>query len=113
MKEYPIDDRLRREWKLPLNLAGLSISKCCDEPTRIVRSMQGGFVTRNCPRCKKGPGRILPEHVFNKLKLNLSCPQCGLKLRNGKDGYGNYVLICDGCRLFVKLADLVPHWSEI
>ncbi len=113
MTEYFIDEGLRRKWKLPLNLGGMSLSRCCDQPTRVVRSMDNGFVTRNCPRCKQGPGRLLPEQVFNNLTPNLRCLQCEHKLSNGRDRYKNYVLICDGCQMFVKLADLIPHWSEI
>jgi len=113
MIQWPIDEELCRKWKLPLNVGGMNLSRCCNQPTRIVRSMDGGFVTRNCPSCKKGPAHVLPIHVFKSLRLNLRCPQCNEKLCNGRDWYKNYVLICDTCDIFVKLADLIPHWSEI
>lgn len=75
MKEVPVDDSIREIWKkYPLRISGLKDSRCHGKPTVLVQSMDGGFVTRNCPEC--GGYESLSETDFHLLGLWVACPDC-------------------------------------
>src|ERR1700687_1808862 len=106
MREHPVDNDIRNFWKsFPLRIPGHSISPCHREPTLLVQSMEGGFVTRNCPTCSRN--ETLPKAVFlNELELWVACPKCKVRMNPGYDPRGNYAYICDACDLYIKLASL-------
>ena len=112
MKEFPLDPQIRETWKkYPLRLSDGSKSTCCGLPTVLVQSMEGGFVTRNCPRCAKKD--TLPEDVFISLDLRVACPECKQPMEPGRLPYTNYGYRCDRCDLGIKLADLLPRWTDL
>lgn len=112
MREYPVDPQVREIWKkYPLRLSGGSTSLCCSLPTVLVQSMDGGFVTRNCPKC--GQRELLPEADFRALDLWVACPGCKQPMVPGRLPYSNYGYLCEGCNLGVKLADLLPRWTDL
>jgi ribosomal protein S27E len=79
MRQYPPDPEIAKIWKIyPVRIPGRSIAPCHNEQTVLVQSMDGGFVTRNCPRC--GNAGTLPEDVFEKLDLWVACPQCKARM---------------------------------
>ena len=79
---------------------------CCNAPSRIVRSREGGFVSQNCIRC--GRPRKLPMTALPKL----ICPSCHRELENYINYNKNYAYRCISCGMSIELADLVPPWSE-
>jgi len=83
-----------------------TISNCCQSPSLIVKSREGGFVTQNCLKCEKPRG--LP---FNQ-QPDLECGACGKTLEKFKDFSGNYAYRCNQGGNDFLLADIVPHWSE-
>jgi endogenous inhibitor of DNA gyrase (YacG/DUF329 family) len=112
MREYQIDPKIREMWKVyPVRIEGRSTSWCHREPTLLVQSMEGGFVTRNCPTC--GKFETLPEAVFLKeLNLWVACPNCKRRMKPGVV-FKNYAFVCETCDIFVKLAELLPRWSDL
>ena len=75
MKEVPLDEAIREIWrKYPVRISGLKESRCHGKPTVLVQSMEGGFVTRNCPEC--GAYETLPETDFRQLGIWVACPDC-------------------------------------
>lgn len=112
MKEYPVDPKVREVWKkYPLRLSGLTTSRCCGLTTVLVQSMEGGFVTRNCPGC--GDKNSLPEVDFLKLGLWVACPECKKPMVAGRLPLSNYGYTCEACDLGIKLADLLPRWTDL
>lgn len=112
MREYQIDPAIRQIWKIyPVRIEGQSTSFCHRQPTLLVQSMEGGFVTRNCPAC--GNSQTLPESVFlNELNLWVACPECKQRMRRGMM-FKNYAFICEKCQVFIKLAEFLPRWSDV
>lgn len=111
MRLFPIDETIREIWKIyPLRLSGLSHSRCCGQPTVLVQSKEGGFVTRNCSEC--GQFDTLPEAVFKRLSLWVACPLCQAPMKSGLL-FSNYGYQCKNCDIGVRLADLLPRWSDI
>ena len=113
MEVFPLDPKVRDIWKIfPLRIPGLSMSDCCGEPTLLVQSMDGGFVTRNCSRC--GESTTLPETVFkDELDLWVACPECGERMKPDVLPDKNYGYVCVSCDVGVKLADLLPRWKDM
>ena len=112
MKEYPVDPDVREIWKkYPLRLSGLTISRCCGAQTVLVQSMEGGFVTRNCAHC--GEKEFLPEGDFLRLGLWVACPQCKKPMTASRLPHSNYGYTCAACNLEIKLADLLPRWTDL
>lgn len=111
MTRFPIDPQIREAWKnYPLRLSGLSRSRCCNATTTLVQSMEGGFVTRNCQKC--GAKDTLPEDVFFNLSLWVACPRCKQEMA-AQVIEKNYSYVCDKCQLFIRLADLLPRWTDL
>lgn len=82
-------------------------SKCCNYKTLLVRSMTGGFVTRNCLKC----GRR--DTVSIEQLPDLNCDFCGYKLDVQFLDRKNYFYICPKCNKNWKLADFLPDWFEL
>lgn len=112
MRQFPSDPEIEKIWKIyPVRIPGQSISRCHNEQTVLVQSMDGGFVTRNCPQCGNKDD-TLPRYVFEKLDLWVACPQC--KTRMAPEIVDkNYAFTCRGCDLYVRLADLLPRWNDL
>ena len=113
MEEYPVDPKVRGIWKIyPVRVLGRSISDCCGEPTLLVQSMEGGFVTRNCSRC--GQYTTLPERVFkNEIDLWVACPKCKGRMKPEVLPDKNYGFVCTPCDICIKLSDLLPRWEDL
>lgn len=103
MPQYPIDKSIREIWKLyPVRIGGKSLSECHSKPTILVQSMEGGFVTRNCPEC--GSQATLPRCTFlNEIDLWVACPKCKGQMEKRIVGT-NYAFTCDRCILYIDLA---------
>ena len=112
MREYPIDERVREAWKLfPLRLSDGTKSDCCGLPVVLVQSMEGGFVTRNCPRCNQYES--LSEATFLSLDLWVSCPECRRPMEPGRLAYANYGYTCKACSLGIRLSALLPRYEDL
>lgn len=107
-----MDQGIRGIWKIyPVRIPGASLSRCHSEPTILVQSMEGGFVTRNCPAC--GNPETLPQRTFlHEIDLWVACPQCKGRMAPGIVDR-NYAFACDKCQVSIDLSDLLPRWSEI
>lgn len=81
-------------------------SKCCKSKTILVRSMSGGYVTRNCLKCGK------PATVSIEQLPDLDCDFCGNKLEV-QVLEKNYFYVCAKCDKKWKLADVLPDWFEL
>jgi hypothetical protein len=69
MRIHLIDPKIREIWRVyPVRISGRSMSRCCNQPTVLVQSMKGGFVTRNCPKCGQ-PDTLPPEVFLNELDI--------------------------------------------
>lgn len=94
----------------PLRLKGPSPSPCCAWPSLLVRSMDGGFVTRNCMKCWR-PTTLSNYDFFYRLSCVVACPECGQEMyREFIDK--NYGFVCHDCDLGIQLADVVPRWND-
>jgi len=112
MREYPIDQRVRETWKLfPLRLSDGTRSDCCQLRVVLVQSMDGGFVTRNCPRCNRS--QYLTDAAFRSLHLWVACPDCKQPMEPGTMPYSNYGYTCERCDIGVRLADLLPCYTDL
>jgi hypothetical protein len=98
-------------WKTyPVRVVTPGLSRCCQAPRLLVQSMKGGFATANC--CKCSQAWTIGRQEFERLDLWVSCPECRSSMK--RDEFcKNYGYSCIACDLFVKLADLLPDWSDI
>ncbi len=112
-KPYPIDENIVRMWKnFPVRISGHSTSRCCHKPTILVQSMQGGYVSRDCPEC--GNPTTLPEEVFlEKLDLYVACPICRARMVAEILFNKNYGYTCQACKIYIDLASLLPKWTDL
>jgi hypothetical protein len=112
MKIYPLDPEIRKIWKIyPVRIPGGSTCHSCHEETVLVQSMDGGFVTRNCPLCNKEA--TLPEHIFKQLNLWVACPKCKKRMASQKLPDGNYGYTCSFCNIAIPLFALLPKYTDL
>lgn len=83
---------------------------CCGEPTILVQSMDGGFITHNCLICGKKHA-LTNEDFLKKLNLWVSC-RCGERM-NPEIIRKSYGYRCVKCQIGLKLSDLLPKWDKI
>jgi hypothetical protein len=93
--------------KAPRFIYSVEASKCCNSKALLVRSREGGFVSQNCLKCGK-PAYVAPESL-----PDLSCDFCGASLETVKLDGTNYFYKCCKCGHSWKLADNLPHWTEL
>ena len=94
--------------KTPRFIYSESKSPCCKFKELLVRSRAGGFVTRNCLKCFSQCDYVREIHL-----PQLDCEFCGMSLKMEFLDGKNYFYKCFGCRRTWKLADQIPHWSEL
>jgi predicted Zn finger-like uncharacterized protein len=112
MTELPLDDSVTEVWKsFPLRITDGSKSECCGFPVVLVQSMDGGFVTRNCPSCSARYS--LSDDSFRALAIWVACPRCRLPMEAGRLPYSNYGYLCQSCQVSIRLASLLPRWTDI
>ncbi|MEJ2672796.1 MAG: hypothetical protein P8168_11475 [Deltaproteobacteria bacterium] len=81
-------------------------STCCSSKALLVQSRAGGLVSQNCLQCGK------PDTVSLENLPDLVCDCCGSVLLK-KIQQKNYFYFCHKCNRNWKLADNLPHWSEL
>jgi len=82
------------------------LSLCCDNKALLVQSREGGFVSQNCLKCGK-------QNTVSLENLpDLICDCCGSNLSK-EIQQKNYFYACHKCERNWKLADNLPHWSEL
>ena len=120
---YPAD--IIAGWKsYPVRILGPRPSKChsrdCHgQPTVLVHSMAGGFVSANCSTC--GAKDTFSEDEFLNLALWVSCPFCRRQMEPRmlsrvagiKKLAGNYGYVCFPCSRYTLLADMLPSWEDL
>ena len=101
IKEYPVDPAVQTLWKqFPLRISSESQCYTCKEDMILVHSRTGGYVTRNCPKCKHYEN--LSESDFKKLRLYVACPKCKKRMFAETLPYtlnANYGYVCHDCHL--------------
>ena len=112
MPHWKVDAETRACWNsYPVRIVGLRMSLCHGKTTLLVRSMEGGFVTANCAEC--GNKDNLSEQGFFDLGLWVSCPRCTKRMKSGIIDQKNYGFSCQDCEIHLRLADLLPLWSDV
>jgi hypothetical protein len=94
--------------KAPRFLYSVGLSSCCNSKALLVRSRAGGFVSRNCLKCGKESAYVRQNQL-----PDLECEFCGTNLATTKLDEENYFYKCGKCGRSWKLADYLPHWSEV
>lgn len=111
MRRYEYDKDRCDGWKsYPVRFTLDRLSGCCRKPLVLVQSMEGGFVTANC--FKYGQRNTVSDGEFISLLLLVSCPKCKA-IMPPKIIEKNYSYVCEDCQLYVRFADLLPHWQEL
>lgn len=107
--EYP--ESVTEGWKsYPIRIVGPRTSRCHGQPTLLVQSMKGGFVSANCPEC--GGKDTFSESEFVNLGLWVSCPFCAERMVPQMVAK-NYAFVCNSCSRYTKLAAMLPSWEEL
>src|ERR1700722_15201037 len=99
--------------KAPRFIYSAGNSPCCEYKALLVRSRDGGFVSRNCLKCGK-PWYVKLNHL-----PTLDCEICVISRKviaslkpEQLDGE-NYFYRCWKCGAKWKVADYLPAWSEL
>jgi len=71
--------------KAPRLIFADGLSTCCHAKALLVRSREGGFVSRNCLKCKKASVRVRLTEL-----PDIDCDFCGIRLGQLINGEGNY-----------------------
>jgi len=79
----------------------------CGGKTLLVRSREGGFVSRNCLKCGKS------NYAGETQLPDLQCDHCGNKLMIRMVDGKNYFYVCDTCNQKWQLSEVLPHWNEL
>lgn len=83
-----------------IKLMSTELSPGCGVKAQIVRSRDGGFISRDCLGC----GR---SHYVNESKLpNLPCEVCRVPMQIKKLDGTNYFYECSNCNGYNKIATL-------
>jgi hypothetical protein len=82
------------------------LSTCCGYKALLVQSREGGLVSQNCLQCGT-PGTVSFENL-----PDLICDCCGSTLSK-EIQQKNYIYACRKCKRNWRLADNLPHWSEL
>src|SRR5215831_17643600 len=89
-----------------ITLISTEPSPCCGMDAQIIRSRDGGLISRDCVSCGK-------SHYVNEYQLpKLPCETCNLAMKIRKRDGTNYFYECSQCGKYYKIADLVPDWRE-
>ena len=91
---------------LPLFLYAKPRSKCHGARCLIVRSRDGGMVSRNCIDCGK------PEYIRPEDFPEVTCSHCNVRFNVAKADDGNYIFVCSSCGKQMMIAKIVPAWSD-
>lgn len=113
MESIQIGSTIRDFWRVyPVRIPGHSTCRSCSEPTVLVHSMEGGFVTRNCPKCNH-PNK-LPKEIFrDKLDLWVACPRCKKRMEPDILPDKNYGYVCRVCNVSIALFELLPRYEDL
>ena len=88
-------------------LYSTDLSKCCNVKSLLVRSKEGGLVSRNCLKCGKA------DNVNESRLPDLQCELCGKNLSVRKKDGINYSYVCGRCGRHWELAAVLPQWSDL
>jgi hypothetical protein len=92
---------------LPLMLHATRVSPCHKTKCLIVRSRNGGMVSRNCLECGK------PHYITLSDFPKVICPLCETEPLSVRKADGtNYCFVCDKCDVSTTVAEVVPGWSD-
>jgi len=112
MESIQIGSTIREFWRVyPVRISGHSTCRSCNEQTVLVQSMEGGFVTRNCPTC--GLSQKLPKHIFRELDLWVACPRCKKRMEPDVLVDKNYGYVCRACHVSIALFELLPRYQDL
>jgi hypothetical protein len=82
------------------------LSYCHQAPQLLVRSKEGGFITKNCLICN------VPRHVLLCELPRRLCQKCGTPMRNAYIGK-NYCCRCLFCGFEFEWWTCLPWYFEI
>lgn len=107
-----IGSTIRDFWRAyPVRVPGHSTCGICNEPTVLVQSRDGGYVTRSCPKCAYY--HPLPEPIFRKLDLWVACPKCKGRMEPDILPDKNYGYVCHLCNVSIALFELLPRYEDL
>ena len=98
--------RVPTKENLPLILYARRLSKCHGARCLIVRSREGGFVSRDCIECGEA------EYIRLKDFPEVNCSRCKVRFEVSLADKMNYFFVCSSCGKQMKIADIVPPWSD-
>jgi hypothetical protein len=88
----------------PVRLVAVIRSRCCGAEALLVKSRDGGFISKNCTSCQKsGYARIADIEPLE------CCGGVWPVVTINK----NYYWKCGICQSSVMVADYVPKWSDL
>jgi len=98
--------RVPTKEQLPLTLYARRPSACHGARCLIVRSREGGFVSRDCIECGEA------EYIRLKDFPEVKCSCCKVRFEVSLADKMNYFFVCSSCGKKMMIAEIVPHWSD-
>lgn len=101
-------------WKqAPFRIYGPSISSCCHQPSIIVQSRSGGFVTQNCTNCGYRYEYLGEFDYINEVAFLIKCPYCLQTTCREVLPDKNYGFACHDCNIGLRLAAIIPDYEDL
>ena len=96
-------------------LCGPRLCPACGGPTEVTAWLPRGFLKSVCRPCRRDYSLTHTEFLDSRAFDAIPCPACRqpLQPRISEQEGGNYVLDCDACDHYIRLADLLPVWKPL
>jgi hypothetical protein len=110
MRRYDLNGRGRLG-----SITGPRMCTGCGGTTEVVVMTPRGFLKSICRPCLKEFSLTHDEFLEGDAFQAIECPECAGALTPSISflEQGNYLLACDACRHYLRLADLLPYVASL
>jgi hypothetical protein len=100
-----------KKWKSNPICMVIPCRECGNKSSRLYQYSDGGFIKAKCSVC--GADNLFSKDEFIFLPP-FPCPECNkeMKPEQLKIDYANACYTCEGCKIYIRLADLLPDSIE-
>ncbi len=111
--EFVPDGDLAKRWRLPQLItgrlsSGRTTSTCCGASLLMGSVLENGLIGLYCEECRENKGLLSKAEFRSRNWSFFKCPKCSGRLNPDIQGHNDFALLCNTCRIYLRLATLVP-----